>query len=246
MNLLACVLIFLTTVLLQVNSKDLKALEQLSCELDDVKRYIVDRHNELRANVRPTPSNMLRLEWSDEAAICAANWAKKCTHAHSKSEEREIPSSVCGENLYMASKPHSWQKAIQAWYDEHKDFKYGVGAITTNAPVGHYTQMVWYRSNLLGCAMAHCPTQPLSYYYVCHYCPAGNSKKSINEPYGSGSSCANCTHACVNGLCTNPCEHHDEFDNCNEFEDLCDETDEDVSFIKDICKATCICDDEIQ
>lgn len=47
----------------------------------------------------------------------------------------------CGENLYMSTAPSSWSDAIQAWYDEVKDFKYGVGATTEGAVIGHYTQV---------------------------------------------------------------------------------------------------------
>ena len=34
----------------------------------------------------------------------------------------------------------SWDAAIQAWYDEVKDFKFGQGSIN-GKPVGHYTQV---------------------------------------------------------------------------------------------------------
>lgn len=47
----------------------------------------------------------------------------------------------CGENLYMSTAPSSWSDAIQAWYNEEKDFKYGVGATTKDAVIGHYTQV---------------------------------------------------------------------------------------------------------
>lgn len=32
-------------------------------------------------------------------------------------------------------------------------------------------QLVWYRSNQVGCAMASCPNAAYKYFYVCHYCP---------------------------------------------------------------------------
>lgn len=47
----------------------------------------------------------------------------------------------CGENLYMSTAPSSWSDSIQAWYNEEKDFKYGTGATTANAVIGHYTQV---------------------------------------------------------------------------------------------------------
>lgn len=123
--------------------------------------------------------------------------------------------SGCGENLYMSSSKRTWSVAIQAWYDEVKDWRYGAGSVNGGV-VGHFTQVrrahrstggrwdrratfrrsnlqnggasrlgnlqsfhsslsppqvVWYRSNQLGCAMAHCPSSTFKYFYVCHYCP---------------------------------------------------------------------------
>ncbi|KAL6093758.1 hypothetical protein STEG23_003831 [Scotinomys teguina] len=58
----------------------------------------------------------------------------------------------CGENIFMASYPASWSRAIQSWYDEAKDFKFGSGPNTTDAKVEHYTQfifMVYYIDRVL-------------------------------------------------------------------------------------------------
>lgn len=48
--------------------------------------------------------------------------------------------SGCGENLYMSSYKNSWSNAIQAWYDEVKDWRYGVGSVNGGV-VGHFTQV---------------------------------------------------------------------------------------------------------
>ncbi|KAM4771247.1 serotriflin-like [Rhinophrynus dorsalis] len=223
--------------------QDTATFESLSCELETVRQFIVDRHNELRANVKPSPGNMLKMSWSEKAAENAAKVALKCANAHSRPEERELVEFGCGENLYMASRPHSWRKGIQGWYDEVYDFVFGKGPKSKNAVIGHYTQLVWYKSYLLGCAVAYCPQQTLPYYYVCHYCPSGNAGDSINNPYAVGDACANCTHACVNGLCTNPCKENDDIGNCHEFLDYCE--DEYFTMVADMCKASCSCKTEI-
>ncbi|MGH0172801.1 UNVERIFIED_CONTAM: hypothetical protein FKN15_064004 [Acipenser sinensis] len=101
----------------------------------------------------------------------------------------------------MSSSANSWDMAVQAWYDEVKDFKYGVGS-TNGAVVGHYTQVVWYRSNKVGCAVAHCPGSKYEYFYVCQYCPPGNNQNSLTTPYKAGPSCGDCPNACDNKLCT--------------------------------------------
>ncbi|KAM6991728.1 cysteine-rich secretory protein 2-like [Tautogolabrus adspersus] len=61
-------------------------------------------------------------------------------------------------------------------------------------------QIVWYKSNELGCGLAYCPNSRFKYFYVCHYCPAGNY--DLAHPYKPGKSCALCPNNCDNGLCS--------------------------------------------
>uniref|UniRef100_A0A3Q2DQD9 Cysteine rich secretory protein 3 n=1 Tax=Cyprinodon variegatus TaxID=28743 RepID=A0A3Q2DQD9_CYPVA len=130
---------------------------------------IVNKHNTLRRGVNPTASNMMKMSWNKEAAANAQAWAATCSMQHSSSSSREITSG-CGENLYMSSSKNTWSNAIQTWYNEVKDYRYGVGS-TNGGVVGHYTQVVWAKSNQVGCAMAYCPNSKYKYFYVCHYCP---------------------------------------------------------------------------
>lgn len=50
------------------------------------------------------------------------------------------PASGCGENLFKSSQKNSWSEAVQAWYDEVKDWRYGVGSVNGGV-VGHFTQV---------------------------------------------------------------------------------------------------------
>ncbi|KAK1170318.1 cysteine-rich venom protein TEL1-like [Acipenser oxyrinchus oxyrinchus] len=200
------------TALLQ-NSVSQAALVNILTNDPNVQKTIVDKHNALRRVVTPPASNMLKMAWSAEAAVNAKTWANTCSMNHSPSDTRKISTSGCGENLYMSSNANSWDMAVQAWYDEVKDFKYGVGS-TNGAVVGHYTQVVWYRSNKVGCAVAHCPGSKYKYFYVCQYCPPGNVQNLLTTPYKAGPSCGDCPNACDNKLCTNPCSYSDMYSNC--------------------------------
>ncbi|KFO84019.1 Cysteine-rich venom protein piscivorin, partial [Buceros rhinoceros silvestris] len=173
----------------------------LSTSKPDQQKLVVDKHNALRRAVKPTASNMLKMKWSPAAAMNAQKWANRCTLRHSPSNMRKT-NVQCGENLFMSTAPFSWPVVVQAWYNEEKDFKYGIGAITPGAVTGHYTQVVWSNSDEVGCAVAYCPNVTYKYFYVCQYCPAGNILNSIKTPYKAGKPCGDCPNACEDGLCS--------------------------------------------
>uniref|UniRef100_A0A670IGF9 ShKT domain-containing protein n=1 Tax=Podarcis muralis TaxID=64176 RepID=A0A670IGF9_PODMU len=192
--------------------------------------------------VQPPASNMLKMEWSGAAEANAKRWASGCQYQHSPPEQRTADGFRCGENLLMSSGPMPWSKVVQEWYNEVKDFQYGVGAVPAGAKVGHYTQVVWYRSYKVGCSVNQCPQNPLKYYYVCQYCPAGNVVGSLQTPYKSGSPCADCPGSCDNGLCTNPCKHDNKYSNCDEAVQAqgC------KGSLANECAASCYCPTEIK
>nr|Q8JGT9.1 RecName: Full=Cysteine-rich venom protein tigrin; Short=CRVP; AltName: Full=Cysteine-rich secretory protein RHA1; Short=CRISP-RHA1; Flags: Precursor [Rhabdophis tigrinus tigrinus]AAM19739.1 tigrin [Rhabdophis tigrinus tigrinus] len=204
------------------------------------QQEIVNIHNSFRRSVRPTARNMLKMEWYSEAASNAERWAYQCAYDHSPRSSRILNGIQCGENIFMASDPWAWTSIIQDWYDEYRNFVYGVGANPPDSVTGHYTQIVWYKSYLVGCAAAYCPSSLYNYFYVCQYCPAGNIQGSTSTPYASGPTCADCPSNCDNGLCTNPCTHKDDYNNCNSLVSDC-QSDWDKSH----CPATCFCKNKI-
>ncbi|KAI3364222.1 hypothetical protein L3Q82_011022 [Scortum barcoo] len=206
------------------------------------KTEIVNKHNALRRGVQPTASNMLEMSWSDEAAANAQRWANTCSMKHSPASSREISKPVHGQ-----LRENTWSNAIQSWYDEVKDWRYGVGAINGGV-IGHYTQVVWYRSNKVGCGMAYCPNSQYKYFYVCQYCPPGNYQYAL--PYQAGPTCADCPNACDNKLCSkcqiqdliNPCNYTDKYSNCPDLKQQwgCSNTD-----VASWCPASCKCTTQI-
>ncbi|XP_006765776.1 PREDICTED: cysteine-rich secretory protein 2 [Myotis davidii] len=241
---LLSVVVFLAAVLipsLPAERKD-QAFSALLTTQGNIQKEIVNKHNELRKAVSPSASNMLRMEWDREATANAQKWANKCTLQHSDPEERKT-NTKCGENLYMSSDPNEWSIAVQSWFEERHDFVYGVGPKSPSSVVGHYTQLVWYSSYRLGCGVAYCPNQEsLKYFYVCHYCPAGNNVSKKNTPYQQGEPCASCPNNCNNGLCTNSCQYEDLLSNCGSLKTTAGCGHE---LLKEKCKATCLCENKI-
>ncbi|XP_021358308.1 peptidase inhibitor 16-like [Mizuhopecten yessoensis] len=65
------------------------------------KQDIVDHHNDVRSNVQPTASNMLKLKWNDELAATAQSHADKCIFRHNRERSSSTSFSYVGENLAL-------------------------------------------------------------------------------------------------------------------------------------------------
>ncbi|XP_063147517.1 cysteine-rich venom protein kaouthin-2-like [Candoia aspera] len=238
--MIALVLLLSLAAVLQQSSGNGHFAAESTSRIEKQKE-IVDRHNYLRRTVNPKASNMLQMEWHSNAAKNAKSWADKCSFGHSPANLRTVEKLNCGENLFMSTHPHSWTAVLQSWHDEAKNFQHGIGPRPANAVTGHYTQMVWYNSYRVGCAAVKCPTS--KFYYVCHYCPAGNIVTSVAMPYKAGPPCGDCPSACVNGLCTNPCKYQDTYSNCP---DLVKDKKCKGDWITRACPASCFCPTEIK
>lgn len=143
----------------------------------DLARTAVAAHNDIRAAASPAPSPALPpVQWSAEVASVAQQWANNCVYAHNQGR------GDLGENI-AASSPGYWSSiagVVQAWASEVVDYDYGTNTCAQGAVCGHYTQLVWRSSILIGCAYARCtansPFQdsPTWDFWVCDYSPPGN------------------------------------------------------------------------
>ncbi|XP_064506846.1 cysteine-rich secretory protein 2 [Pseudopipra pipra] len=245
MNLLTAI-IFLAALLHQCDGQGFpdKIAKILSFPHSKSKnqKEILDQHNEIRRSVLPTARNMLKMVWSDKAAKNAQKWANTCQMRVSPREQRTLNGVTCGENVLLSSYPRTWPDTIQTWYSQSSNFKYGYGATSKNVNIESYTQLIWYNSYQVGCAVSYCPTNSFKYFYVCQYCPAGNNAMQIATPYRSGPKCADCPGHCDKGLCTNPCKYQDLLGNCKNLKTLfgCSH-----SLVKQKCPATCKCTTQI-
>ncbi len=123
----------------------------------------LEAHNDVRAAVnqggypgQPTPNPALpMMMWDQTLADGAKAYAEQCLWAHS--DER----INVGENLYATnSLTRTITDAAENWASEYQNYIFQTGACMAE-PCGHYTQMVWFDSILVGCGEAVC--DPLKY-----------------------------------------------------------------------------------
>ncbi|KAJ6633824.1 Venom allergen 3 [Pseudolycoriella hygida] len=162
---------------------------------DELKQYIVDRHNEIRQLVasgneirgkpgpQPSAENMPDLIWDKKLETVAQRWANQCNLGRDKC--RNVNRFSVGQNIATTSRignsltvATSVEGFINSWYNEvqelnaHKAFPI---TITQDAHTAEYTQMVWSMTKHIGCGfIKYNHGLWLNYYLVCNYGPSGN------------------------------------------------------------------------
>jgi uncharacterized protein YkwD len=119
-------------------------------------------HNSVRARHGLPP-----LAWSDELAQYARKWANTLI---ATGEFSHSGSSRLGENLFEISGASATPyDVVSAWASEAKNYNYRNN--TCSGRCGHYTQIVWRDTKLLGCGVARDRMREV---WVCEYEPPGN------------------------------------------------------------------------
>jgi pathogenesis-related protein 1 len=139
---------------------------------------MTDAHNAVRASVSPPADPPLSpLVWSDAMVAIAKAHADKCVWEHSMGDT--------GENLYasVGSPAPTPQSVVDSWASEIEFYDYASNGCTPGQQCGHYTQIVWRDTAVVGCAQVTCtvnsPFDPPFdkdpwVNWVCEYDPPGN------------------------------------------------------------------------
>ncbi|OQV13655.1 putative Cysteine-rich venom protein kaouthin-1 [Hypsibius exemplaris] len=198
-----------------INGSRIKEATPGAAQLDDraqldtfdsnVADFIARKHNCLRSLVAPLATNMLKISWNTAARDRAQAWANDCNFSHN---DATIPGwDYCGQNIAAGTGKLTWNAVNDMWYDEGKDYVYGG---TSSGATGHYTQVVWAKTDQVGCGWKSCPAAGSPFgrawnFYVCNYCTGGNFNNEL--PYRTGAaSCSACPPgtACEGGKLCSP------------------------------------------
>jgi hypothetical protein len=117
------------------------------------------------------------MSWDQGLADAATAYASRCVFGHSDDRINT------GENLaYSTGLDLDIADAVALWAGEYRFYDFAEN-LCNSPPCGHYTQIVWFGSLLVGCGEAVCSPLRLpsgaiaassARYHVCRYAPAGN------------------------------------------------------------------------
>ncbi|XP_044274932.1 cysteine-rich secretory protein 2-like [Varanus komodoensis] len=210
---------------------------------EETKEDIVHFHNMIRRKVFPEASNMLKMKWNQKASENAKKWVATCEERISDISIRTVNGAYCGENFLKSRTALAWYDVISTWGEGKIYFKYGLGPTKHYNYSDPYTQIIWYKSYLVGCALSYCRKYAIPFFYVCQYCPVGTIAHQLRRPYKKGKPCADCPMHCEDKLCTNPCKYTDHLEGCAILKNMssCEE-----ELLIEECNATCKCTTEIK
>jgi pathogenesis-related protein 1 len=123
---------------------------------------ILAAHNAVRQRKGVPP-----LAWSESLAAFAQEWADYLV-THRQFFHR--PRSHYGENLFEITGARATPaEVVNDWAAESKNYEYPSN--TCRGVCGHYTQIIWRDTKLVGCAAARSGRTEV---WVCNYDPPGN------------------------------------------------------------------------
>lgn len=130
---------------------------------------ILAAHNRERDRIGVPP-----LQWNGALAVQARDWANSL--ARRRAFEHSRNTKGFGENLWMGtSGAYTLEEMIGGFVAESRHFKPGnfpgVSQTGNWVDVGHYTQIIWAETRIVGCALVNGGKNEV---LVCRYWPAGN------------------------------------------------------------------------
>jgi pathogenesis-related protein 1 len=130
---------------------------------DSVPTEVIAAHNFYRSRVGSPP-----LAWSNDLADRAQAWATKLIDTGMFAQRRD---GLFGENLFeITGGIANPFQIVSAWASEAANYNEATNSCT--ARCGHYTQVVWRSTKLVGCGVARKATREV---WVCDYAPHGNT-----------------------------------------------------------------------
>lgn len=184
---------------------------------EEEKKRIVDLHNEYRRNLTPPAANMKYMEWDENLARIAQDWADGCIKEHGNTKDPSVK-GLMGQN-FEDSSFRDPKLPIHIWFSKKDYYNFSTLRCKSAMKCEQYTQLVWANTQFVGCGLKVNCTKLFKYFVVCNYYPAANATGV--HPYKEGVSCSNCSKSyggfCSDNLCATitQCERYNLKCECN-------------------------------
>lgn len=145
--------------------------------LDNAELRILAAHNAERAKM-----GVASLRWDDQLAEGAQRWADHLSASGKFEHSPNRPGEPLeGENIWGGT-PDSFtpESMVRLWIAEKRSYVAGVFPANSSTgrveDVSHYTQLIWRRTEAVGCGLAHLGGEEI---LVCRYSQPGNVRGRI-------------------------------------------------------------------
>lgn len=138
----------------------------------DFNERLLSAQNRERSAMMQAP-----LRWDDSLAANAREWAQFLARTGKFEHSPNLPGAPPeGENLWAGtSGAYQPESMVGLWVAEKRDFKRGTfpsNSLSNDVTrVSHYTQLIWARTDAVGCALAKGRDEE---FLVCRYSRPGN------------------------------------------------------------------------
>ncbi|KAI4472037.1 cysteine-rich secretory protein-related [Holotrichia oblita] len=193
-KIITCFTIIFTVFIYHAHScinENLEVYERGVTEEDIIT--ILTEHNRYRQNImdgvvpgQPRGVGLNYLRWDEQLAKAAQESANTCIYKHTTYVDNRWRHK-CGQNIYrgeaaslgMDNKSgYNWTRAIEVWYLEVENYTFGPIKNEDYNITGHYTQLVWGDTYLIGCGFISFDNEDrfrtrndIVHLHVCNYGP---------------------------------------------------------------------------
>ncbi|CAM0512273.1 unnamed protein product [Fasciola hepatica] len=163
----------------------LLTLLAMNATKEEMNQIMVNLHNEFRRKVlngqlegQPKAKTMPDLVYDSELANKAQDWANECKIRMDEFESRYTRKyQPFGQNLIST---FSFERAFEVWTDESVNYIYFLNTCEEDTECDAYTQVVWAKSEAIGCGYQNCENitdVPWTTIIICNYGPTGNLER---------------------------------------------------------------------
>ncbi|KAH6932504.1 hypothetical protein HPB50_006486 [Hyalomma asiaticum] len=174
----------------------------------DQRTAVIKAHNEYRSLVAKgqlpgfePAADMCETTWDSDLAELAQSYVEQCAPQTKVPQARDFieeGQNLCAQTLPGSTNATGFEACVTAWFAEHADCPKGIVGSYRNTSdpdepfCEHFTQLVWSRSQYVGCgfALVHSSDGVTRNLYACNYDEPGNHPGTA--VYQAGPACSSC------------------------------------------------------